>query len=469
MPDNFLTNHILDELPFVPTDEQYRLITCISDFIFNRDDESIFLLRGYAGTGKTSVISALIRTMLFYKQHTLLLAPTGRAAKVMSQYSGQPAYTIHKKIYRQDAAGEEKFSLNPNIYKHTFVIVDEGSMISNNGEGAFGTGYLLDDLITFIYCNTGCRMLIVDDDAQLPPVGEDASPALSLPQLESYGLNVTEFRLHQVVRQSVDSGILANATSIRSLIDANYPVAMPRFFTSPYTDVERLNGMDVVERLNDEYRDTGVEDTIVITRSNKQALIYNRGIRSQVIQRDDEIGGGDLVMITKNNYFWGKDYENIEFIANGDMAEVIRTHNHQELYGFRFADTTIRLMDYDIELNAKIIIDSLYTDTPQKMKELSDNLFRRVSEDYLDITNKRERMKQIMQNEYYNALQLKFGYAVTCHKAQGGQWHSVFIDQGALTLEQTEDYYHWLYTSITRATDRLYLVNFPKECFNESD
>ena len=462
-----LENAIIEELPYTPNNEQKDAITNLAEFLCCREQNVLFLLRGHAGTGKTSLVGALIRVLKKAQMKTVLIAPTGRAAKVMASYSGENAYTIHKKIYRQNAFGNEKFSLSDNKAIDTLFIVDESSMITNKGESIFGSGNLLDDLITFVYNGAGCRLIVIGDDAQLPPVGEEKSPAMSKDWLEGYGLEVKESYLSTVARQDGDSGILHNATLIRKKIENGSRISLPELQIEGFDDVKSINGAAFTEALEDEYAKYGSEETIVITRSNKQALIYNQGIRRQVLQRDDEIGGGDIVMIIKNNYFWGKEYKNLEFLANGDMAEVIRVRRHEELYGLRFAEATLRMIDYDQEIDAKILLDSIYADTPQATKELNDELFKGVEEDYSDILNKRDRMKKIAEDEHYNALQIKFGYAITCHKAQGGQWDSVFIDQGSLSYEQSEDYYNWLYTSITRAKKKLYFVNFPNECVGE--
>ena len=462
-----LENAIIEELPYTPNNEQKDAITNLAEFLCCREQNVLFLLRGHAGTGKTSLVGALIRVLKKAQMKTVLIAPTGRAAKVMASYSGENAYTIHNKIYRQNAFGNEKFSLSDNKAIDTLFIVDESSMITNKGESIFGSGNLLDDLITFVYNGAGCRLIVIGDDAQLPPVGEEKSPAMSKDWLEGYGLEVKESYLSTVARQDGDSGILHNATLIRKKIENGSRISLPELQIEGFDDVKSINGAAFTEALEDEYAKYGSEETIVITRSNKQALIYNQGIRRQVLQRDDEIGGGDIVMIIKNNYFWGKEYKNLEFLANGDMAEVIRVRRHEELYGLRFAEATLRMIDYDQEIDAKILLDSIYADTPQATKELNDKLFKGVEEDYSDILNKRDRMKKIAEDEHYNALQIKFGYAITCHKAQGGQWDSVFIDQGSLSYEQSEDYYNWLYTSITRAKKKLYFVNFPNECVGE--
>ncbi len=470
-----LAYEIEKNLPFEPTEEQRALIVHLCRFIFDRDSHSVFLLRGYAGTGKTSVTAALIRTMRQYKQRMLLMAPTGRAAKVMSNYSGVAAYTIHKKIYRQKSMGDSRFCLDVNNTPQTFVIADEASMISNTAnalsEGAaFGSGRLLDDLISYVYCDNGCRLMLVGDDAQLPPVGQVESPALNDDELRGYGLSVYGFTLRNVIRQNLDSGILKNATIVRSLTESGASVAMPRFDLSGTTnDFIRLSGAELIDTMTQEYRDEGAENVIAITRSNRQALAYNRGIRAQILMREDEIGRGDLVMVTKNNYFWTKDTKEMEFIANGDIAEVVKVKGDINLYDRRFLDLTLRFVDYDCEIDCRVLAESLYTETPAHAAELTEALHKDIEEDYMDIGNRRERLKKMKEDPYYNALQIKFAYAVTCHKAQGGQWDVVFVDQGALSVQPTDDYYHWLYTALTRATKRLYVVNFPNECFGASE
>ncbi len=460
-----LAGEIINHLPFVPNNEQRVLIDHLVRFIFDKDNQTVFLLRGYAGTGKTSVTAALIKTMRQFNQRMLLMAPTGRAAKVMSTYSGAPAYTIHKKIYRQHAFGDERFALSPNNSPRTFIIVDEASMIANSpnmdATRQFGSGRLLDDLLEYVYCGNGCRLMLVGDDAQLPPVGQNESPALSEHVLRSYGLSVYSFTLRAVARQSLDSGILKNATLVRSLIETQAPPATPHFDLSNQTDLIRLNGSELLDALETEYRREGQENVMALVRSNRQALGYNNGIRAQILMREDEIGPGDYVMVTKNNYFWANDVKDMEFIANGDIAQVVRSHSYIDMYGKHFADMTLHFIDYDTDVDCRVVIESLSTDSPQAARELSDYLFREIEQDYMHIGSRKERMKKLKEDPFYNALHLKHAYAVTCHKAQGGQWSVVFLDQGALSLQPTEDYFHWLYTAMTRATKRLYLVNFP--------
>lgn len=464
MLHHFLTQKIREQLPFAPTAEQAACIERLAEFCVSPETHSVFMLTGYAGTGKTSVVGALVAAMRALKQKTVLLAPTGRAAKIFSNYAGQPAYSIHKRIYRQKSASVE-FSLNYNNARDTLFLVDEASMISNAPTDGtnFGSGRLLDDLIEFVYSGDNCRLVLIGDTAQLPPVMQPFSPALERRNLEGYGLSVVACELTEVVRQSSESGILCNATLIRGALARMSPTLALR---SDFPDVHRVDGIDLIDRIQTAYSRSGVENCIIVTRSNKRAVLYNRGIRNQVMCKEDELSSGDLLTVTRNNYFWSKDYPEMEFIANGDAAELTRIRGHREMYGLRFADVTLRFLDYDCEMDARLLIDSLYTETPAAATQLSKRLFAAVEEDYLDIGNRRDRYKAMMQNEYLNALQVKFGYAVTCHKAQGGQWREVFVDQGAITAEQIDcDYLRWLYTACTRAEEQLYFVNFADQFF----
>jgi exodeoxyribonuclease-5 len=468
MLNRFLIDKITAQLPFEPTSQQQELIEQLADFLTSQEREKAFLLKGYAGTGKTSVVSALVRTFDELEQKVILLAPTGRAAKVLSHYSGHPAFTIHKKIYRQKSAADLIFTLDNNLHKHTLFIVDEASMIANfSGEGSiFGSGQLLDDLIQYIYGSDGCSLILLGDTAQLPPVMQPVSPALELSKLQSFGLNVKEYILTQVVRQAEESGILFNATALRNRLLEGTTRQHPQFKTDGFTDIKNLPGDELIDTLQVEYKNAGVEETIVITRSNKRANLYNNGIRGRVFQKEEEISNGDLVMVIKNNYFWSKAYPEMEFVANGDVAEITRILRHRELYGFRFVDVLLHFIDYDCEMEARLLLDALQAESPAKLTEMNKKLYEAVSEDYAEIGNRRERAKQMQQNEYYNALQVKFAYAVTCHKAQGGQWRTVFIDQGNIPEDQLDtDYYRWLYTALTRATEKVFLVNFAKEFF----
>lgn len=469
MLNNDLSQQIKRNFFYKPTGEQEITIESFVNFLFSPKTDAIFLLKGYAGTGKTTLISALVKTLDQLKQKCVLLAPTGRAAKVFSHYAGHPAYTIHRKIYRQRTFSNEldNFVMNANLHQHTLFIVDEASMIANEGlsGGMFGTGRLLDDLIHYVYAGQGCRLMLIGDTAQLPPVGEEESPALSASMLEGYGLEVTEHCLTQVVRQEQDSGILYNATSLRQYIAEEEYFSLPRIKADGFPDIRIISGGELIDTINECYDRAGMDETMIICRSNKRANLYNKGIRNTILYREDELNTGDLLMVAKNNYYWGADCKEMDFIANGDIAVVRRVRRTHEMYGFRFADVTLCFPDYnDLELDVKILLDTLHSDSPALTREESDRLFQAVQEDYGDITVKRERMKKIKEDTWYNALQVKYAYAVTCHKAQGGQWQRVFVDQGYMTEEMlTPDYYRWLYTAFTRATEVLYLVNWPEE------
>ena len=473
MIQTYLGQQIKTNFPYKPTFEQENVVKMLADFLFSRKSEELFLLKGYAGTGKTSLIGALVKTLDQLEQKCILLAPTGRAAKVFSHYAGHPAYTIHKKIYRQKSFSNEldNFSINDNLHQHTLFIVDEASMIANDGLSGsmFGTGRLLDDLIQYVYSGQGCRLMLIGDTAQLPPVGEEESPALCADALKGYGLEVYEAMLTEVVRQLHDSGILWNATELRRYIAEDDFFTLPMIKVEGFPDVKVVHGNELIEAINDSYDQVGLDETIVVCRSNKRANIYNKGIRNMILYREEELESGDLLMVAKNNYFWTEECKEIDFIANGDIAVVRRVRREREMYGFRFADVTLCFPDYnDLELEMTVLLDTLHTETPALPKEMNDKLFYSVLEDYADITVKRERMKKMKADPYYNALQVKYAYAVTCHKAQGGQWKRVFLDQGYMTEDMlSPDYFRWLYTAFTRATDTLYLVNWPKEQIEE--
>ncbi len=463
-----LKYRIVQTLGLPPTSEQGQALDVFTQFMTDRDDQVVMILRGSAGTGKTTLASAIVKAMAALKQKLILLAPTGRAAKVFSMYAGHAAYTIHRRIYRQKSAGDlSSFNLNDNLNRDTLFIVDEASMIANLGlgESAFGSGCLLDDLMQFVYNGQNCRLLLIGDRAQLPPVGEEESPALSAQVLRGYGMRVYETDLNQVLRQSEDSGILWNATRIRGewREERGERIALPKIRFQGFADIQVVTGDELIETLSSSYYHAGMDETIVITRSNKRANIYNQGIRNMVLERDEELCRGDLLMIVKNNYFWTEGSKEIPFLANGDRAVVQRVRHVHELYGFRFAEVTMTLPDYDdYELTATVCLDTLTTEAPALTREQQEQLFNAVMEDYADIPQKTERIKKLKSDRYYNALQIKFSYAVTCHKAQGGQWAHVYLDQGYMTDDMlTPDYIHWLYTAFTRATEKLYLVNWP--------
>lgn len=439
-------------------------------FFIGREEEGLFLLRGFAGTGKTSLVAAIVNALTELEYKVVLLAPTGRAAKVFAGYSGHAAYTIHKRIYRQKSAtdGEGIFNLGFNGVADTLFLVDEASMISNSGEDSnFGTGCLLDDLMQYVYNGKNNRLVLIGDVAQLPPVGLEISPALDRGELEaSYLLGVTEVNLTDIMRQAEESGILYNATAIRSMIgrgDGDLSLKVNGF-----PDVFRIGGGELLEEIDSCYGKYGEEETIVICRSNKRANRFNEGIRRTILYREEDFSSGDRIMIVKNNYFWGADYDKIDFIANGDIATVRRAGRREELYGFHFVRADLKIDGYEEELSAWVILDTLLSDYPALTYEQSRELYRRVEVDYADVPLKRKRFEKVRTNEYYNALQVKFAYAVTCHKAQGGQWDAVFIDQGWLPDDMPGDeYWRWLYTAVTRARKRLYFINFKEEFFRE--
>ena len=461
---------LLQKLAFEPTPSQSILITKISDFILNSRTNKIFLLKGFAGTGKTTMINAIVQCLAEFNYKSVLLAPTGRAAKVMSSYTGINASTIHKKIYRQKSAkdGFGKFVLSFNTHSDTFFFVDEASMIANNPaeSNAFGSGNLLDDLFSFVLNSNNCKLILIGDEAQLPPVGFAISPALDKSELEKFGYNVLSTTMTDIVRQALDSGILFNSFKIRKMIE-NDISGYPQLQTQQFNDIIPLPGSELVEEIETSYSTVGMEDTIIVCRSNKRANKYNTGIRNQILYREEEISAGDLLMIVKNNYFWINDEKTADFIANGDIVEVLRIKAYEERYGFRFADITIRLFEHnDLELDVKIMLDTLSIDGPSLNYEDNKKLFYSILIDYSDIKGKSKQYKKVKEDPFFNALQVKFAYAVTCHKAQGGQWKHVFIDQGYITDELlNRDYYRWLYTAITRATDKVFLVNFNKQFY----
>jgi exodeoxyribonuclease-5 len=467
MINNYLIRQILHNFPFEPTKDQQLALNELARFLSLPDTDSLLLLKGYAGTGKTSLIGALVKTVTELKQKTVLLAPTGRAAKVFASYAGHKAFTIHKKIYRQKAFSNEPTGFLPaeNLYKDTLFIVDEASMISNEGSDSsvFGSGRLLDDLIHYVYSGENCRLLLIGDDAQLPPVMQPESPALNAGVLEGYNLQVTSLTLKQVVRQSEESGILRNATHLRERIRTGKVDIYPKLRLQGFADIKQIEGTDLIEAISAAYDACGIEETMVVVRSNKQAVTYNNGIRNRILYREEELSSGDYLMIAKNNYYWMDKQSDMDFIANGDIVQVLRIRNTRELYGFRFTDATVRFQDYGLEADIKILLDTLQTDTPALPKEMNDKLFYTILEDYADIPAKAERMKKMKADPYYNVVQVKYAYAVTCHKAQGGQWQTVFLDIGYITEKMMgKEFYRWLYTAVTRATKHLYLVNLPE-------
>jgi len=457
-------------LEYEPTQGQQDLFDRITGFISRPAQPEILLVRGYSGTGKTTSVRALVRLLDNMGHSSVLLAPTGRAAKVLSEYTGKEAYTIHKKIYRQKSSkdGFGKFVLNYNRAYETIFVVDEASMISNcsSESSLFGSGALLNDLIDFVFGGKRCKLILIGDTAQLPPVGTSLSEALDKEKLEHFGYPVTEVLLDEVVRQAKDSGIHTNATVIRRQI-ANLDIKIPRFKVEYFKDICRISGREVIELLEDYYQGGNPDDTIIIVRSNKMANKYNEGIRRQIMYKEEQITAGDMVMVVKNNYYWLPEIEEADFIANGDILHIDRIHGYEERYGYHFADVTVSFTTREMPpLDVKVLLDTLWIDSPSLTSEQNKELFYRILENYPAEKNKKKAFDQVRNDPFFNALQIKFAYAITCHKAQGGQWKTVFLDQGFIPKEQiTIEYLRWLYTAVTRATDKLYLVNFPDYYF----
>jgi exodeoxyribonuclease-5 len=463
MLETFIQNRIRSCLPFEPNRGQAELIDKLSQFIVSPEARKAFILLGYAGTGKTSIMAALVAAFRMLQQKVVLLAPTGRAAKVLSNYAHHPAYTIHKYIYRQKKLGEEVFCLNDNLHKNTLFVVDEASMISGLRDNTtFGSGMLLDDLVKYVYRGEGCSMLLLGDDAQLPPVGSTQSPALDKEYMAKYGLTLSHHTLTEVARQALDSGILHNASIVRpiALQEANIPDSIWDVLQE-HQDCQFIHSQDFVEKIEQSYHDVGTEDVILLTRTNIRTNRYNQGIRARILWRDEDIENGDRLMVSKNNYFWTEQYENLPFLANGDTLEIARLRNVREMYGFRFADVQLRSLDYDWEIDAVIWLDTLYSDSPEANHQLHRELFARVAEDYPELAhNKKKLIETIYQSPYYNALQVRFAYAVTGHKSQGGQWKHVYVDayKGGELHADEDGFYRWLYTAITRASEKVYFI-----------
>lgn len=465
-----LSDLLLRNFPVTPTLQQVEVFNALKSFVAGKNGDECFLLKGYAGTGKTTIIAALVKVLPQLKLKTVLLAPTGRAAKVISNYSGRNAFTIHKRIYRKKSAMslDWSFVLNQNIADNTVFIVDEASMVSNDSND-FSRGSLLSDLINYVYNGKNCKLMLVGDTAQLPPVGAEDSPAL-IPRIlsDSFGLSLFSYEMTDVVRQEKQSGILYNATYIRELI-RNKKEEFPHLRVRGYPDIYRMTGERLSEGLQYAYDKYGMENTLVICRSNKNANNYNQQIRNRILYREEELTGGDFLMVVRNNYYWLQENEKAgAFIANGDIAKVRRVRNIKELYGFRFAEVILEFVDYpdEIPLTCTVLLDTLYSDGPGLSKEDNKRFYDAVMEDYSHITDKKIRMEELKKNSWYNALHVKFAYAVTCHKAQGGQWDAVFIDQGYLTEEMLNtEFLRWMYTAVTRSVRELYLVNFSQEFF----
>ncbi|NHA03662.1 AAA family ATPase [Mucilaginibacter sp. HC2] len=459
-------DHIRKAFPHQPTGQQLELFNRLHEFLLSDDGDECFILKGYAGTGKTTVLGALVKALRAYKYKAVLLAPTGRAAKVITNYSGRKAFTIHKRIYRKKSALnlDDGFAIADNLASDTLFIVDEASMISDE-PGGLNRASLLFDLLKYVYNTKNCKLVLVGDTAQLPPVGSENSPALDESLMkDKFGLTVFSYELTDVLRQGKDSGILYNATRIRDIIRAK-EISTPKVVTKGYKDVFRMTGERLSEGLEYAYRKYGYDRTLIICRSNKNANLYNGQIRNRILYREEELTGGDQIMVVKNNYFWlqEQDESSTNFIANGDIARIRKVRRIEDMYGFRFADVQIEFIDYaeDPVLDCKILLDTLYADSPALSQADQKRFYEEVMKDYEGMVNKRAMHNELKQNPYYNALQIKFAYAITCHKAQGGQWDAVFVDQGYVTDEMINmDFLRWFYTAVTRATTELFLVNF---------
>ncbi|MDR6967112.1 ATP-dependent exoDNAse (exonuclease V) alpha subunit [Flavobacterium arsenatis] len=460
--------------PFSPTYKQDIFFQQIAEFITNENQDEIFVLKGYAGTGKTTVISNIVNNLIEVKKKYVLLAPTGRAAKVIANYSNKPAFTIHKKIYfpKKGAGGGVTFTMQQNKHKNTIFIVDESSMISDSdsGDKMYANGSLLDDLIFYVYTGHNCKMILLGDTAQLPPVNMDISPALDIDSLSlHYDKEVKSIELDEVMRQEENSGILFNATELRDLLkDDLYDTF--QFKLKGFKDIVRLtDGYDIQDAINSAYSNYSIEDTAFIVRSNKRANQYNQQIRTRILDKESELSTGDFLMVVKNNYFWLKETDEAGFIANGDIIEVLEMFGIMELYGFKFAKVKIRMVDYpnQIPFETILLLDTITSESPSLTYEESNRLYQEVMKDYENETTKYKRFQKVKENEFFNALQVKFSYAITCHKSQGGQWNTVFIEQPYLPDGINKDYVRWLYTAITRAKDKLYLIGFKDEYFIE--
>ena len=464
---------LLKTFPFQPTSTQNELLIMLSDFLFSKDSDGVFLLKGYAGTGKTTSISTLVNNLWKIGQKSVLLAPTGRAAKVISLYSKQKAFTIHKKIYhpKKTSNGGVEFVRQVNKHTNTVFFVDEASMVPDapSNSKLFDNGSLLDDLMDYVYSGKNCKLILIGDTAQLPPVKLDISPALDEGTLSlQYNKNVSLLELDEVMRQHKNSGILLNATELRLFIKSD---SFSDFqFSLEYPDVIRLvDSYDIQDAIHTSYSQKGIDETAIIVRSNKRANQYNQQIRTKILDKENDISVGDHIMAVKNNYFWLKDSSEISFLANGDTFEVLEIFNINELYDFRFAEVKIRLIDYPSHppVEVVLLLDTLLSESPSLSYDQSNKLYQEVSKDFDDVKSKYQKLLKIKENKYFNAIQVKYSYAMTCHKSQGGQWDTVFIEQPYLADGQNVDYWRWLYTAITRAKSKLYLLGFKDDSFEE--
>ncbi|MCH4553318.1 MULTISPECIES: ATP-dependent DNA helicase [Aestuariibaculum] len=462
------------QFPFEPTLKQSVVLQQLSEFIFDDSPNGLYLLKGYAGTGKTTIIGAIVNNLWKAKKSSVLMAPTGRAAKVISNYSGREAFTIHKKIYfpKKDKGGGLSFVLQPNKHKNTIFIVDEASMIPDTpGESKlFENGSLLDDLIQYVYSGHKCKLLLIGDTAQLPPVKLDLSPALNENTLAlNYNKEVTLMELDEVVRQEYDSGILANATVLREALASDFHDYF-KFDLHGFKDIVRLvDGHEIMDAINSAYSDLGNEETAIIVRSNKRANLYNQNIRNRILFNESELSAGDYLMVVKNNYFWVKPTSEAGFIANGDIIEVLEIFRIEELYGFRFAEVKIRMVDYPkmAPIETVLLLDTIEAESPSLSYDDSNRLYQEVMKDFANESSNYRKFLKVKGSKHFNALQVKFSYAITCHKSQGGQWNTVFVEQPYLPNGIDTDYLRWLYTAVTRAKEKLYLIGFKDDFFEE--
>ena len=468
---------LLSNFPHEPTSGQVELISMISEFLLDTEERNLLVIKGYAGTGKTSIVKSITDVLEKYNHGCVLLAPTGRSAKVLANYSGKKAITIHKKIYRlySGSEGVVRLTLSQNQHKNTLFIVDEASMIANSSTGQEGSMFsgrgLLDDLMEYVFNENNCRLILIGDVAQLPPIGMDISPALDLNYLNaSFGIKIRTYELTEVVRQESGSGILFNATLLRKIITSKNKNKQVKFNVDGFSDIVKVNGEELEDRRNQAYSKYGSDETIIICRSNKRANIFNKQVRIKILGRENELTGGDLLMCVKNNYHWLDDDSKAGFIANGDMMEVRRVKGIREMYDFRFAEVSVSLNDYPDEkiLETFLLLDTIESESPSLSSTENKKLYESISEDYNDIPEKRKRMLKIKEDKYFNALQVKFAWALTCHKSQGGQWKAVFIEQGYLNENMMNlEFVRWLYTAMTRATEKVYLVNFNDDFFDD--
>jgi len=461
-----------EKFPHQPTEKQEQALRKLAHFILDDSKDTAFVLKGFAGTGKTTIIGDIVTNLWKTRMKAVLMAPTGRAAKVMSVYSGSQAFTIHRKIYfpKKERGGGVSFVLSPNKHRDTIFIVDEASMIPDTPTDTklFGNGSLLDDLMQYVYSGHNCKLVLIGDTAQLPPVHLTLSPALEEDKLAvNYRKQVGIIELDEVVRQARDSGILANATLIREQLQTAYYDTF-RFQLSPFSDIVRLtDGFEIQETIDSSYREQGKEETVFIVRSNKRANLYNENIRSRILYLENLLAVGDYMMVVKNNYFWLDSDSEAGFIANGDIIEILELFSIKELYGFTFAEVRVKMVDYPRQkpFETVLLLNTIRAETPSLSYDDGNRLYEAVQQDYAHEKSKYKKFLAVKNNRFFNALQVKFSYAITCHKSQGGQWHTVFVEMPYLPGGIDREFLRWLYTAVTRARERLYLIGFKNDFF----